>query len=194
MTIRKGQQWGTLQVPDQPLTTVSSDDELRQLIMSARTSGQDLAPVGLLGGDLMRTLGGMADVAHFSSGDPIPHLPIDIVRVVSDESRETYFVAHLVARNSWWQGPISAAMNAQFLGRWDVSPRCHPNDGKVDIVHVSSDMRLQQRWMARSRVLLGAHVPHPKIAITQRSTTIIDFTKRTRLRVDGVAWGTGRRI
>ena len=194
MTIRKGQQWGTLRVPQQPLTMVSCDDELRQLIMSARESGHDLAPVGLLGGDLMRTLGGIADPARFSSGEAIPHLPVDIVRVVADELRETYFVAHLVARHSWWHGPITAAMNAQFLHRWDVSPRCHPNDGKVDIVEVSADMSLQQRWIARKRVLLGTHVPHPKIAITQRATAIVDLTKRTHLRVDGVAWGSGRRL
>ena len=97
MTIRKGQQWGTMQVPVQPLTTVSCDDELRQLVISARDSSRVLSPIGLLGGDLMRTLGGTADIARFSTGEPIPHLPIDIVRVVADESRETFFVAHLVA-------------------------------------------------------------------------------------------------
>ena len=142
----------------------------------------------------MRTLGGTADIARFSTGEPIPHLPIDIVRVVADESRETFFVAHLVARNSWWRGPITAAMNAQFLGKWDVSPRSHPNDGKVDIVSVFSDLGMQQRWMARSRVLLGTHVPHPKISISQRASTVIDFAKPTRLTVDGITWGSGRRI
>lgn len=192
MTIRKGQQWGTLAVAPGSLITVTSDAELHALVESARRTGADVATVGLLGGDLMRTVGGAGDEGRFHSGERVPHLPIDLVHLVVDDSRDTWFVAHLVARHSWWRGGITAAMNAQFLGTWDVSPRCHPNDGRVDVVEVSADMSMQQRWMARSRVALGTHVPHPLITVAQRSDITIDLARPTPLWIDGERWGSGR--
>ncbi len=192
MTIRKGHEWGSVAVAPDSLLTVTSDAALRALIESSRRTGAEVPTVGLLGGDLMRTVGGSADVSRFHSGEPVPHLPIDVVHLVADESREAWFVAHLVARKSWWRGTITAAMNAQFIGTWDVAPRGHPNDGRVDVVEVSSNMTMQQRWMARSRVALGTHVPHPLIATTQRSEITIELARTTPLWIDGERWGSGR--
>ncbi len=192
MTIRKGHEWGNLAVAPESLMTVRSDADLRVVVETARRAGAEVPTVGLLGGDLMRTLGGSGDASRFHSGEPIPHLPIDVVHLVADDLRETWFVAHLVARRSWWRGAITAAMNAQFLGTWDVSPRCHPNDGRVDVVQVSPNMTMQQRWMARSRVSLGTHVPHPLITIEQRFEFVVDLARETPLRVDGQRWGSGR--
>ncbi len=198
MTIRKGHEWGTLAIPDPNMMTVSSDAELHALVasrdaddsaVSARTQA-----IGLLGGDLMRTLGGAADRDRFTGAAPIPHLPVDVVRVTVDDARTTVVVAHLVVRRSWWRGPITALMNAQFLGTWDVSPRCHPNDGRVDVVHAAADLTVQQRWMARSRLGLGTHVPHPLITIKQQSSVTLDLGVSTPLWVDGERWGSGRHI
>ncbi|CAB4893871.1 unannotated protein [freshwater metagenome] len=194
MTIRKGQEWGTIAVPSSELVTAHTDAEVRSIVESARRSGQEIPTVGLLGGDLMRTVGGSADPTRFSGGQSVPHLPVDLVHVVVDDSREAWFVAHLVARRSWWHGAITAVMNAQFHRRWDVSPRGHPNDGKVDVVSVSAEMTLQQRWLARSRLALGTHVPHPLITITQRTSTTVELPLPTPLWVDGQRWGSGRHL
>ena len=195
MTISKGQEWGTLAVPGPGLRTVDTDAELRELVIEARRSGRALPVVGLLGGDMMRTLGGTADPARFSGDEPIPHLPIDIVSLSLDDGPETVFVAHLVARGrTWWRGPLTAAMNAQFIGRWDVSPRCHPNDGRVDVVTASGDLGLQQRWMASRRLLLGTHVPHPLISVKQHTTVAIDLGRPRRIWLDGQRWGSARRL
>jgi diacylglycerol kinase family enzyme len=55
-------------------------------------------------------------------------------------------------------------MNAQYLGDWDVAPTGHPNDGRLDVVDASPAFGLRDRWRARSRLLVGTHVPHPGIA------------------------------
>ncbi len=38
-------------------------------------------------------------------------------------------------------------MNAQFLGRWDVAPRGHPNDGRLDVL--DADLPLDERLQVR---------------------------------------------
>ncbi len=203
MTIRKGEEWGTLRVPSGPIAVVGSDADARSLIEVALADGAPIPTIGLIGGDLMRTLGGTGDRARFTGHQPIPHLPIDLVRVVADDDRETIFVAHLIARRSWWQGQVTAVMNAQFLtddrrrghrAAWDVAPRSHPNDGRCDVVTASADLSARQRWMARPRLLLGTHVPHPLITVRQHSLATLDLAAETPLWVDGRRWGSARRL
>ena len=194
MTIRKGQQWGSMVVPGPGMLTVRSDAELRALVLADRSNGKPLPVIGLLGGDLMRTLGGTGDAARLRGDEPIPHLPIDVIHVATDDGRQTLLVAHLVARRSWWRGPLTAVMNAQFISRWDVAPRSHPNDGRFDLVTASADLGLQQRWLARSRLLLGTHVPHPLITIRQHDQATVDLGNKRRLWVDGQRWGSARSL
>ena len=199
MTIRKGEAWGTLVAPGPGMRTVASDHELRELVIESRASGQPLPVVGLLGGDMMRTIGGSGDAARFSADEPIPHVPIDIVEVVADDDRRSWFVSNLVARGpawagGWWTGPVTLAMNAQFLGNWDVAPRSHPNDGRVDVVTAEQSLGLQQRWLARRRLPLGTHVPHPGISIKPHNAVTIDLRRRVPIRLDECAWGTASRL
>jgi hypothetical protein len=56
-------------------------------------------------------------------------------------------------------------MNTQFLGSWDVIPRGHPNDGRVDILTVPASLSWRQRWQFRRRIQSGTHVPHPLIEV-----------------------------
>jgi diacylglycerol kinase family enzyme len=101
------------------------------------------------------------------------------------DGRLHWFVAHLVARKRWWRGRVFAAMNAEFIGRWDVAPRSHPNDGILDTFDVT--MSTGDRWKARSRLPTGTHVPHPDIA--QRRVDAI------QLDVDGLdVWLDGENI
>ncbi|MEO7397889.1 MAG: hypothetical protein ABIW84_04925 [Ilumatobacteraceae bacterium] len=198
MTIRKGQDWGTMQPAGPSTVIVGTDAELRSYVIAHRGSAV-LPSIGLTGGDLLRTLGGSGDRRRFDGSEAIPHLPIDLVHVVADEQRETVFLAHLIARGSrwrgtWWRGQVTAAMNAQFLGAWNVAPRGHPNDGRLDVVIVSSDLGPRQRWQARSRVRLGTHVPHPLITARQAVSTVIELAGQTPLVVDGQRWGSARHL
>jgi hypothetical protein len=159
VTIKKGEEWGERGRLPTDAVVVRSDAEARAVVERARRAGEPLPPLGLLGGDLCRTLGGSGDEHRLRSGEAAL-LPVDLGSVLVD-GRLHWFVAHLVARKGWWRGRIYAAMNAQFLGRWDVAPRSHPNDGLLDTFDVT--MTMGERLKARSRLPSGAHVPHPAI-------------------------------
>jgi hypothetical protein len=170
MTIEKGQAWGRSGPLPADAVTVHSDAEARTVVERARRAGDAVPPLGLLGGDLCRTVGGAGDEARLRSNEAV-HLPVDLGAVLID-GRLHWFVAHLVARKRWWRGRIYAAMNAEFLGHWDVAPRSHPNDGLLDTFDVT--MSLGERMKARSRLATGTHLPHPDIEQRRVSAVQVD--------------------
>jgi diacylglycerol kinase family enzyme len=110
------------------------------------------------------------------------------------DGRQHWFVAHLVARRSWWRGRIFAAMNAQFLGRFDVAPRGHPNDGAIEIVDVDPSLGLADRVKAWRRLPTGTHVPHPAITVRRVRAQQATFDPPLPVWLDGVAVGTVRNL
>lgn len=192
MTIRKGEVWGEAGgLPDGGVV-VASDDEARRIVTAARRAGESPPPLGLLGGDLCRTLGGRGDEARIGSAEAA-RLPVDLGTVLVDGVQH-WFVAHLVARRSWWRGRIVAVMNAEFLGAWDVAPRAHPNDGLLDVVDVAPAMSPTDRVKARRRLATGAHLPHPAIATSRRAAVQLTFDRPTPVWLDGVRVGDARSL
>jgi diacylglycerol kinase family enzyme len=183
MTVRKGQGWGEPGTLADDGVVVHSDAEARRIVERARRSGEPPPPLGLAGGDLARTLGGRGDVARLRSPDAV-RLPVDLGAALLD-GRLHWFVSHLVARRSWWRGPLLAAMNAEFLGDWDVAPRAHPNDGLLDMVSVAAGMSVTDRIKARRRLPIGGHVPHPAIDQSRRPAFQVEFDRPTRVWLDG---------
>src|SRR4029450_5976164 len=120
----------------------------RERVERGRRAGEPVPPLGLLGGDLCRTLGGRGDEARLRSPEAT-RLPVDLGAVLLD-GRLHWFVAHLIARRGWWSGRIVAAMNAEYLGPWDVAPRSHPNDGRLDTL--DGDLPVGERLKARRRL------------------------------------------
>ena len=119
-----------------------------------------------------------------------------MLRVEADGRRFTA-VAHVVVRDRrWagWRGPVVAVMNADRLGRWDVAPRAHPNDGRVDVVEVDGAMGLRARWQARRRLPTGTHVPHPAIRTARAAERTWRFDRPLGLWVDSVGRGTVRSL
>src|SRR5581483_130431 len=151
MTIEKGQPWGTPGALPAGGVVVRTDAEARAIVTEARRRHEPIPPLGLLGGDLCRTVGGAGDEARIHTADAV-QLPVDLGSVLVD-GRLHFFVAHLVARKRWWRGRIYAALNAEYLGRWDVAPRGRPNDGVLDTFEVT--MSLGDRLKARSRLPTG---------------------------------------
>lgn len=208
MTIRKGEAWGEL-APLPPGTLFAADDAAaRRLVEAARRAGRPVPPLGLAGGDLWRTMGGRPESAHIvpvedggfrvrrapdGTGDRVTVAPVDLGSVLID-GRQHWFVAHLVARRSWWRGRIVAAMNAEFLGRWDVAPRGHPNDGRLDILDVDAGLPLGDRLKARRRLPSGTHVPHPGIHQERVPAVQVEFDRPTPVWLDGEQVGEGRRL
>ena len=135
MTLERGQSWGrTAPLPDDGVI-VASDAEAAGVVAAARAAGRAVPVIGLVGGDLCRTLGGTGDAARLHTSDAVT-LPVDIAEVDVDGDT-VVFLAHVVARRSWWRGQVWAAMNAEWLGAWDVAPRAHPGDGLLDTLDVS---------------------------------------------------------
>jgi diacylglycerol kinase family enzyme len=183
MTVRRGQAWGVPGALAEDGVVVHSDADARRVVEAARRAGERPPPLGLAGGDLCRTLGGRGDVDRLRSPEAI-QVPVDLGGVLVD-GRLHWFVAHLVARRSWWRGPVVAAMNAEFLGHWDVAPRAHPNDGVLDAVEVAAGMSLRDRLKARRRLPAGNHVPHPAIARARRPAFQFEFDRPVPVWLDG---------
>lgn len=192
MTVRKGQPWGEPGgLPDDGVV-VASDAEARRVVTEARRAGAPVPPLGLVGGDLCRTLGGRGDLDRLRSDSGV-RLPVDLGSVLVDGVQH-WFVAHLVARRSWWRGRIVAAMNAQFLGAWDAAPRAHPNDGKLDLLDVSPALSLTDRFQARSRLATGSHLPHPAITVSRRAALQVELDRSTPVWLDGERVGAARHL
>lgn len=190
MTIRKGEGWGEPgPLPDDGVV-VDSDLAARRAVTEARRAHRPIPALGLLAGDLARTCGttGREDRLH---GPDAQRVPVDLGEVLVDGSLH-FFVAHLVARRSWWRGPVVAAMNAQFLGDWDVAPRSHPGDGRLDLLE--ADLSLGDRWKARSRLRTGTHVPHPGIRERRVKAVQLDLAPGTRVWLDGECVGPARAL
>lgn len=185
VTISKGEAWGEPGPLPRHGVVVRSDREARAIVTAARRAGEPIPPLGLLGGDLCRTLGGTGDEDRLRSAEAV-QLPVDLGAVLVD-GRLHWFVAHLVAKRSWWSGRVVAVMNAQYLGDWDVAPKGHPNDGRLDVL--DGDLPLGQRWQVRRRLVTGTHVPHPAIEERRVTAVQLDLARPTPIELDGEPLG-----
>ena len=190
MGVRKGQDWGSTGPLPEDGVVVRTDAEARAVVARARRDNLPVPPLGLLGGDLCRTVGGRGDEARLHSPEAT-RLVVDLGSVLVD-GRLQFFVAHLVARRGWWRGPLFGAFNAQFLGDWDVAPRAHPGDGRLEVVEVT--MPPGERLKARRRLPRGTHVPHPGIRITRESALQRDLPAGHRVWLDGERLGPARTL
>ncbi len=190
MTIGKGQAWGEQGcLPDHGVV-VRSDAEARAVVTAARAAGAPVPPLGLVGGDLCRTLGGRGDEGRLRSAAAMT-LPCDLGSVHL-EGRLCFFVAHLVARRRAWAGRSFVAMNAAWLGEWNLAPRSHPNDGLLDTY--DARLTLRQRLQVRARLPQGAHLPHPGIAERRTKAIQVDLGRELTVRLDGEVVGAARTL
>ena len=190
MTIEKGSPYGTPGPAPSDLVVVPSDAAARKAAEEARRHGRPVPPLGLLGGDLWRTLGGRGtDEARLRRHDAVT-FSADLGEALID-GKLHYFVAHLVARTPTWSYAF-VAMNAQWLGHWNAGPRAHPNDGLLDTYECR--LPLADRVKVRARLHLGAHLPHP--GITERRAQAIQVTlpRALPIRLDGEVVGDGRTL
>ncbi len=189
MTIRKGEPWGEpAEVPAEGLLTAPDDRGASRAIELAAEAGQPLVPQFVFAGDMARTMGGGSpgriDGVHTRG-------TVDLLRVTAD-GRTFWALAHVVARRSWLRGEVVLAMNAQFLGPYDVAPRSHPNDGRVDVLWVDPTMPVRARVQARSRAHTGVHLPHPQLSLRSVGEWQATFDRPLHLFVDGQQVGDVR--
>lgn len=193
MTIRKGQAWGQPGPLADSGVVVRSDAEARAVVTEARRGGRPIPAIGLLGGDLCRTLGGLGgprDEGRLRS-EAAMTFPADLGEVLLDGHLH-WFVASLVARRGWWRGRAWLAMNASWLGSWNVAPRSHPNDGLLDTYDLAVSVT---EWpKVRARLPLGAHLPHPGIAERRAKAVQVDLERPLPVHLDGELVGPARTL
>ncbi|MCY3635743.1 MAG: hypothetical protein OXH23_09080 [bacterium] len=159
MPIQRGEDWGEPGGLGPDGVLVRTDAEARAVIEEARRANRPLPELGLLGGDLCRTLGGRGDADAIRSPQAW-RFAVDVGAVLLD-GRLFWFSAHLAARRRGWAGEALVAMNAAWRGNWNLGPRAHPGDGLLDISH--GRLSVGDRLLARRRVGTGDHLPHPNI-------------------------------
>jgi hypothetical protein len=177
VAVEKGRHWGAPATPPDGIQRARTDAAAGEIVATAMRD--DVAPPAILleGGDLRTSLGGSD-----TSGSATVRFMIDVVEARTDSGKE-WFVAHLVARHSWWWGRVVAAMNADFLGAWQPAPQAHPGDGFVEIV--DADLALRQRFQARRRLPAGDHIPHPHIDVRRVREIQLRFAAATPVWIDG---------
>ncbi|MHB1138015.1 MAG: diacylglycerol kinase family protein [Microthrixaceae bacterium] len=208
MTIRRGASWGAPGSLPADAPVLEDDRSAAAVLQAAYDAGEALPVIGLVGGDLHRTMGSPRhDAAALREGRGM-RFPIDLGLLEPDPGSDSdadpgsvhrpgarLFLAHLVARTTTsgglWRGRTVVVMNAAFVGTANLGPRAHPNDGRLDVTDGS--LGWTDRRAARRRAPSGAHVPHP--ALTERRVRSLDIGATTpmQLVLDGVDVGRSRR-
>ncbi len=189
MPIAKGSEYGAPgPVPD-GLVTVRSDAEARAALELARRERRPYPPLGLLAGDLCRTLGGGAGAGRGRELVGV-RFPVDLGVVLAD-GRIHLFVASLVARTRLWTRAF-VAMNAQWVDGMNLGPRAHPGDGLLDTF--DARLPLRQALAVRARAGHGAHLPHPGIRERRTPAMQVELERALPLRLDGVVVGKARTL
>lgn len=183
MSVEKGKDWGGRGTPPTDLAVFDTSASAIELLTDARRANQPLPPIGLRGGDLVRTLGGPTS-ARLDPGSEALNVSVDLGAVLV-EGRLHWFLDHLVVRRSWLRGRVLVVANAAFLGNWNIAPRAHPGDGRLDIVETAT-MSLADRWKARRRLPLGTHLPHPEIQTRRTAAAQFEFSEPSPVWLDGV--------
>ena len=188
MTIRRGKLWGCAKPLPNGAPVARSNAALRRLVTEQSEAGTSPAPIGLCGGDLWHVVGSPEGGLERLQSEDAHTVPIDLIRVQADETT-LWACAHVIARNSWWSGPIVAAMNAERAGGWRLAPAAHPNDGRLHVVQTGVDgaaaLSFGQRLLARRRLGAGTHVPHPAIELRRVEQAEFSFERPTALWLDG---------
>jgi len=189
VTVAKGKAWGWSSALPPDGVVVADDGTARRALETARLDGRPWPVLGLLGGDLCRTLGGRGDVERLRSPEAVT-FPVDLGEALLD-GRLHLFVAHVLAHDRLW-ARVVAAMNAQWRGAWNLGPRAHPNDGLLDVYEAR--LRLTDVAKVRRRLHHGAHLPHPRVKERRVPSVQVELGRSMAVELDGEGVGKARRL
>lgn len=184
MTIRRFAQWG--RIIDRPhiIQKCESDAQVAKIAADCQSRGESIPYIHVTNGSLATSLG----VSGTLSPTRVRELPIDLLQVryrTANGIEHAAIAANsIVMRRRLWTGEIVAITNSGYWRSWDFAPRAHPNDGVFDVVEVSPNMSWRQRLIARRRLPLGMHIPHPSVAVRRCSSESWVFTKPIGLYID----------
>lgn len=181
MTISKGSPYGEpgVTLPDDGVRC-ASDAEARRAVEAARRQGRPFPVLGLVSGDLVRTLGG--------TGALNVAFDVDLGQVLVD-GRLHLFVASCVVRNRSWRRTVAVG-NAQWFGPWNLWPKGHPNDGRLDLL--DAHLPAGDLWKVRRRLPSGSHLPHPGIDARRIKAETVELDRPLPVWLDGEQVTEGR--
>lgn len=182
MTVRKGEPWGESAKMPSGTPVANTDAMASRLFQVGRSQGKAKIEIGLTGGDLWRTLGAPVGGAERLRSGACTRAVVDVGWADLGQFGGHSFVAHCFARTRTWSR-FAMAMNAEWLGAWDVAPRSHPGDGKFDVLE--GELQLQDLLPVRARVLTGSHLPHPSIKTRRTDEASFEFETPMRMWLDG---------
>ena len=190
MTISKGADWGEVVSRPDDLRVAHSDHELARMLGDG--TGR---PTAVDAGDVHRTI----NARPLADREELLALPFDLLHVTLDDAEPFVTVAHALARSAWrsggWLcGEALAVMNAEFVGDFDVAPRGHPNDGRVETFRVGPEVSMRQRWEVRRRLPSAQHLPHPLISVRPVRSTSWEFDRPRVIIADGHDLGLAHRL
>lgn len=180
MTIRKGEEWGRRATV--PASFFIAEDDHDAASQPPQT------PFALCRGDMYAALGHPRLPVHHHDCTIVPvDALVCHITFANNTEEETRAFSHITV-GSWWKGRHIVVSNSGFINALNIAPRSHPNDGEFDVVHLSADMPMRQRFIARRRAKTGTHVPHPDISIRRHTELHISrAAQQERLSIDGVA-------
>ncbi len=185
MTIRKNEDWGSTVVRPENLLICETDAAASQLATDFYLQQKPMPAIAIFRSSLSRTLGKKGSNVNSQNMQATPFDLLEVTFVdASMIEQKVLALGYGLLRKSWWRGDIVAAMNTSFIGDWDCAPRSHPNDGKFDLLAVSSEMKSTQRLIASRRLKFGTHLPHPQISVKQLTSFDADCSVKPNLYVD----------
>lgn len=198
MTIEKGREWGNAANVPHDMLVAADEASLAQAVATHWRSGSTRPlTVSLTQGDLLTALGVAPGerVAPAGVGGACRLLPCDAYATTIEHTRgttTTLAVSSIVVGNARW--PAWWFTSGGFLGRLNVLPNSHPNDGRADAV-VWSPATLREVISIRRRMRLGDHLPHPRLAVARGGALQWQSTGAPRrVTVDGRSHGCARAV
>jgi hypothetical protein len=196
MSIRKGSTWGAPGALAAGAPLYHDDRSAALALQHAVEHGAQLGEIGLLGGDLHRTLGAPRHDEQDLRAGRAMRFPMDLCEVRLDAGAPQLFLAHMVATPTaggrLWSGRTITAMNATFCDGLDLGPRAHPGDGRLDVT--DGFLPLGERRAGRRRARTGSHVPHPQLHERRVRQMEIELDRPLHVRLDGELVGRARRL
>jgi hypothetical protein len=174
MVIQKGEEWGE-HVHQQGVICTRDDHEVLSCLAYP------------IEGDIARTLGSgtrmRSSTEQFNGREDWHKLPFDVIEI--DMQQEVLrAAAHVRAGHLLW-GECHILANVAFFKGNRVFAQSHPNDGKVEVLTVSREMKFRQRLLAAVKARKGSHLPHPHLSSRQLTNDCFLFSRPLPIFVDG---------
>ena len=188
--MHRGEDWGTRTSIPEDAVTCSSDAAASRTVSEARRARSPMPSLLLTGGSLFRTLGGVRAQTS-AAGAQATLVECNVGEALLD-GKLRWFIATVTMGRNWLSGDYTIVANAAHLGHWNIAPRAHPGDDRLDLIEAR--LTFSQRVLALRRLKTGSHVPHPGISVSQFKSRTFTFGRHIPVTIDGAGNSRHRNV